>query len=247
MERPRLLLVAQITELEWRIKPLLEEWAEVASYDSPGVGDEPAAEPLDADAIVGRGLAEIDRRGWDRCVIAGDEFAGAIAVRIAAARPEAVAGLALGHACLSYSEDKHDSPVDAAVMAGFTQLLQTDYRSWARAFTQITRGSYDDETMELFLDRVPAPVALELEKLGTEMKEGHEPLLRGLRVPMLFAEHKDCIVFRREGYREAVQAFPEAHTVSTLEKPNCSPAFAQALRSFCDAIAAGADTTAARY
>ena len=42
MERPRLLLVPELTELEWVIKPLLEEWAEVASYDAPGVGDEPA-------------------------------------------------------------------------------------------------------------------------------------------------------------------------------------------------------------
>ena len=44
MERPRLLLVPMLTEVEWVIRPLLEEWAEVASYDAPGVGDEPAVE-----------------------------------------------------------------------------------------------------------------------------------------------------------------------------------------------------------
>jgi pimeloyl-ACP methyl ester carboxylesterase len=247
MERPRLLLVAQITELEWRIKPLLEEWADVAAYDAPGVGDEPAADPLDADAVVARGLVEIERRGWDRCVIAGDEFASPMAVRIAAARPEAVAGLALGHAVLNYAGDKHDSPVDAEVMAGFRQLLQTDYRSWARAFTQITQGDYDDETMERFIERVPAPVAQQLVVLASEMATGDfEPLLRELGKPMLLAEHHGCIVFRREGYREAVDAFPAAHTVSTTVKPNCSPEFAQALRTFCEATT-GAGTTAAKY
>ena len=41
MARPRLLLVAEFTELEWAIKPELEEWAEVLSFDPPGVGTEP--------------------------------------------------------------------------------------------------------------------------------------------------------------------------------------------------------------
>ena len=36
--RPRILLVPHFSELDWRIKPLLEEWAHVASFDAPGVG-----------------------------------------------------------------------------------------------------------------------------------------------------------------------------------------------------------------
>ena len=36
--RPRLLLVPSFTELEWGIRPELEEWAEVVSFDCPGVG-----------------------------------------------------------------------------------------------------------------------------------------------------------------------------------------------------------------
>lgn len=39
MTRPRILLVPNFTELEWLVKPRLEEWAEVASYDPPGVGE----------------------------------------------------------------------------------------------------------------------------------------------------------------------------------------------------------------
>jgi hypothetical protein len=44
--RPRLLLVPTVTEMEWPIKPQSESWADVASYDAPGVGDEPPPEAL---------------------------------------------------------------------------------------------------------------------------------------------------------------------------------------------------------
>src|SRR5215208_5051276 len=56
--RPCLLLVPAFTELQWTIKPLLEEWAEVASYDPPGVG----SEPLPKEAGLGPGMPEPDRR-----------------------------------------------------------------------------------------------------------------------------------------------------------------------------------------
>jgi hypothetical protein len=38
MPRLRILLVPHFSELDLRIKPLLEEWAQVASFDAPGVG-----------------------------------------------------------------------------------------------------------------------------------------------------------------------------------------------------------------
>jgi hypothetical protein len=40
VRKPRLLLVPAFTELQWMIKPELEEWADVAAYDPPGVGKE---------------------------------------------------------------------------------------------------------------------------------------------------------------------------------------------------------------
>lgn len=234
MSRPRLLLVPWITELEWRIKPLLEEWADVASYDCPGVGDEPSVGLLDANAIIDRGLAELDRLGWDSCVIVSDEFGTAIAVRIAEARPDVVQGMALGHACLSFSEEGADAPVSSDMMAGFNQLLETDYRAWVRAYTQITQGAYDEDTMRLFLERVPPAVCKEqsaaVDALTADVDV--ETALRKLQVPLLFAEHRDCLVFRREGFEQAAAAFPEAVTVSTHEKPSCSPEFAEMLRSF---------------
>ena len=46
MSRPRLLLVPSFTELKWGVLPLLEEWADVATFDMPGVGEQPADEEL---------------------------------------------------------------------------------------------------------------------------------------------------------------------------------------------------------
>lgn len=64
-------------------------------------------------------------------------------------------------------------------------------------------------------------------------------------VPMLLAKHEGCIMFTPEGYADAVAAFPAAHAVSTPDKPSASPAFAEALRSFCLATVdpAGITTT----
>jgi pimeloyl-ACP methyl ester carboxylesterase len=235
VDRPRLLLIPWITQLEWRITPLLEDWADVAAYDCPGVGDEPG-DPSDAGAIIARGVAELDRRGGDRWVIVSDEFANAIAVHIARERPDAVAAMALGHACLSYERGGDDAPVRAELMAGFDKLLDTDYRSWVRAYTQITQGAYDDTTMQGFLERVPPGVCQRhsgvVDALNEDIDIGAE--LRRLDVPLLFAQHRECLVFTPAGYDEARAAFPGAETVTTEEKPNCSPAFAHALRSFVE-------------
>src|SRR5687768_7295611 len=115
MERPRLLLVPEFTELEWTIRPQLEEWAEVAAYDGPGVGepvsdaelDRLATDPAHRRSLTARrGLEEIERRGWERCVVVGDSTSNLPACQIAAERPGAVTGMALGHACLSLEGGK---------------------------------------------------------------------------------------------------------------------------------------------
>jgi pimeloyl-ACP methyl ester carboxylesterase len=225
MSRPRLLLVPALCELEWRIKPLLEEWAEVASFDPPGVGSEPRSDARLTEAVCERGLVELDRRGWETCVVVADEFGTAAAAKLAADRPEALSGLALGHACLSYG----DHVVSEDVMAALTQIGKSDYRTYVRHLTQATRGAYDDELVERFLERVPFELAIAAPR--TEARIGD--WLRQAGVPLLLAEHRDCLVFSREGFHEAVAAFPDAPTLSTVEKPSASPEFAEALRSFC--------------
>src|SRR5881396_3675781 len=109
MTRTRLLLVPEFTELAWAIKPLLEEWADVLSYDPPGVGDEPLPTDiadigeLTRQVVVERGLEKLDEAGWRRFLLVADGWGIANAVGIATRRPQAVAGIALGHATLSFA------------------------------------------------------------------------------------------------------------------------------------------------
>src|SRR5918994_977395 len=130
MERPRLLLVPEFTELEWTIGPRLREWAEVALYDAPGVGAEAVSaeelEELVADEgkrrrlTAERGLEEISRRGWDRCVVVADSGGIPSAARLAHNRPDAVEALALGHACLSLEMEGARAPVNKEVCPRWT-------------------------------------------------------------------------------------------------------------------------------
>ena len=90
MAKHRLLLVPWLSALEWGIRPLLEEWADVASFDAPGVGDEPPPAEATREAIAKRGLEELDRLGWDRVTVVADEFGVGTAVALASERPEAI-------------------------------------------------------------------------------------------------------------------------------------------------------------
>ncbi len=248
-ERPRILLVPTITELEWLIRPLLEEWADVASYDPPGVGEEPASESPLFDAVAERGMAELDRRGWSRCVVVADEFGIGSALRIARAHPEVPQGLALGHACLSLRREGERAPLNGDVFDAFMQLMKVDYRTFVHQDLQIwdprrggggSRAFDREELAERWLERVPPErvrvladrIEAELDALGD-----FGPTLRELGVPMLFVEHEGCVAFTSEGYEDAVAAFPEARTLRLPVAPNASREFAEALREFCEAVA----------
>lgn len=231
---PRILLVPALTELEWEIKPQLEEWAEVASFDPPGVGDEPPAEYYNDDAIRDRGLAEIDRRGWEACVIAGDEYAAYTAVRVAAARPAVAQGLALGHACLSLRDSGERPTLNATVLEVFWKLLDSDYRAFARHLTQITQSAYGDELADRYIERVPQAVAKAYRQ--ARMDDAVEPTVRSLDIPLLLAKHEGCLAWTDEGFEDIVAAFPGAVTLSVTEKPSVSTEFARALRQFCERL-----------
>jgi hypothetical protein len=211
------------------------EWAEVASYDAPGVGDEPAPERYGLDSLISRGVAELDRLGWERCVLVGDEHGVFPAVGIAAARPDLIAGLALGHACLSYDLEGERAPVRGQMMSAMTQLAEMDYRSFARALTQLTQEGIDEETADEYIRRVPQEVTLGY--LPTLVREADkiqvESTLRDLDVPMLFAKHDGCLAWTDEGFEDAVAAFPQAMTFSNKQKPSASPEFVEALHELC--------------
>lgn len=236
MARPRLLLVPTATDIEWRIKPLLEEWAEVASFNAPGVAGEPEPDKLAPETVAARGVAEIEARGWDRCVVVGDEVGTASAVRLAGLRPEVIAGLALGHATLSFAGEGSRPAINAQVAEGLAQVARTDYRSYVRALSQATQGAYDEDFVQEYLKRVPKDLAsryIDLLLLRAEA-EDLEPILRSVDAPLLLVEHRECLMWTHEGYEDAVTAFPDAMTAAMDLKPSVNPEFAELLREFCE-------------
>ena len=234
MTRPRLLLIPTSSELEWAIRPQLEEWAEVLAFDPPGVGEEAPPERYDSAAVADLACVKLDQRGWDRCVVVGDEFAVAPAVLFATRRPEAVDGLALGHAALNFRSDTEPPAINAGVRSAFHQVTMLDDRTFMRHLTQITQGQIGDELAEAVLGRIPSGVAQEYLRASlAESGDWIEGALRKLDKRLLLAEHDPCLLFTTEGYAAAVAAFPDAMRVTCREKPNVSDRFAAALREFC--------------
>ena len=242
--RPQILLVPTWTELHWTIKPQLEEWADVASYDPPGVGVEPPAEGPLPEAIVARGVAEIERRDWNRCIVVGDDLGAVFAALIATAQRPRVVGLALGHACLEHRPDGERPTVNPEVADMSRRLIELDFRSFIRQDVAAWdprpehRIESADELVDQMVARVPPDFALKLLdelEAGIEDAGGSlEPFLRALDLPLLFAHHEGCIIFTPHGFGDAVAAFPEAATVSSHTSPCLSAEFAAALKRFAD-------------
>jgi pimeloyl-ACP methyl ester carboxylesterase len=248
---PRLLLVGSFTELEWGIRPALEEWAEVATFDAPGVGEEPLPAGLEIDstpvpellsrwrdAVAERGLAEVDRHGWDRFVLVTDAYGTPAAVRLAQRRPESVLGLAIGHASLSHGHEGDRAPTRAGILEAFGQLAKQGNRAFVRyGLAQMTRGGVSEEVAEEITQRFPDTklVTTVIDALHQEP----EPIgddLAALGLPLLLAKHEGCLGRTDEGFEDIVTAFGEAGTVICPEACSSSPAFADALRGFCETL-----------
>lgn len=237
--RPRLLLVPFLTELEWAIRPELEEWAEVATFDMPGVGAEPPVEQLTRQAIVDHALAEVDRRGWDSFIVACDGSALPTAVYVAHARREAVEAMAIGHARLVNRLHGDRPTLNSEVAAAFNRLANTDYSQFVRhGLTQMTQGSFGDELAERMLERIPIDIGREGYRMNFYDDEPFGHLIRELDAPLLFAKHEPCLISTDHGFEDALAAFPEARSVIVEQAPCVSPDFARALRELCEEVAA---------
>jgi pimeloyl-ACP methyl ester carboxylesterase len=246
-DRPRILLIPSLTELEWIIRPRLDEWADVASYDAPGVGAEPAAEGSPFQARADRGVAELDRRGWDRAVVVGDELGSLAAMLLARDRPGAVRGLALGHPIVSFDMTSERRSLNGAVVDAHHQLAETSQRAFVREQFRSWIGlqgepaTEADPLVEEFLARVPHGAARAFygdilhnaEAYAAEIQVAREQLPR---LPTLLVEHEDCMMFTREGFEDAAAAMPEAETAATHAKPSVDPAFAEKLRAFVERL-----------
>jgi pimeloyl-ACP methyl ester carboxylesterase len=249
---PRLLLVSSFTELEWGIRPSLEEWAEVAAFDMPGVGEEPLPADFEIDPIrvpellsrwrdVGarRGLTHVDRHGWDRFVVVTDSHGSPTAVRLAGMRREAVLGLAIGHASLSHGSKGDRAPMRSGVWQAMAQLAAHGSEGFVRyGIAQMTRGGVSEEIADQMLERFPDMelVSAMVEALGRNPEPIGEDLA-ALGLPLLLAKHEGCLGRTDEGFEDIVAAFPDARTVSCPEACSSSPAFAEAIRELCDEVA----------
>jgi pimeloyl-ACP methyl ester carboxylesterase len=246
--RPRLLLVPQFTELEWTIRHQLAEWADVASYDPPSVGDEPIS-PAEVEGVrdgsirfrdlfVQRALMEIDRQGWDRYFLVADAWANATAAMIALQRPGAVRGMALGHASVTYDMDGERPAVNKEIFAAMRQFLSQDHREFIRhGMVQMTQGSVDDELAGKMIDRFPPGEWLEM--VWDSLGAGDEPIgemLQEYGGPLLLAQHVGCLSFSEEGFEDAVAALLDARTIRVSRAAGGSPEFAGALRDFCESL-----------
>jgi hypothetical protein len=245
VERPRLLLIPEFSELEWTILPQLEEWAEVASYDAPGVGDDAVSDAeldrLASDGthrralIAARGLEEASRRGWDRFVVVSDSGGNLPACRLASKKPEAIAGMVLGHACLTLDSEGERAPINTEVEAAMNQLANQDREKFVQhALTQVTGGAYDAELAARILERVPIKLLV-----GAWFQGGDEPvdeLIGDLDLQLLLVKHQGCLMYTDEGFEDAAAAFPRAATASVEDKPSVSEEFAERLREFCESI-----------
>jgi hypothetical protein len=236
--RPRLLLVPSISELEWaKVRPLLEEWADVASYDLPGFGEEGSAGRLDLDMSISRGVGELERRKWSEAVIVGDQFGSGLAVLVASAWQGRIRGLALGHACLNYRRDGPRPAISVAVADFQLQLARAGFRAAEQMFVQGLEVTYGAEVAA----RIRARLTPEFMREFAEFLLSHEhidlePDLRALGVPLLLVEHRDCPLWTAEGYEDAVAAFPSAQAAQTGDNPASSSEFAAALRAFAETV-----------
>ncbi len=250
--RPRLLLVPSFTELEWGIRPSLQEWADVATFDAPGIGDNEIPFEVELDpsrggellsrwreAAVQIGLEAVDRRGWERFVVVTDSWGAPTAVRIARMRRDAVLGVALGHAALSHSTEGERAPERASISAALIQLARQGSDAFVRyGIAQMTRGGIDEDTAQKMVERFPDMelVTATLEALR-EQPEPIEDELREINAPLLLAKHEGCLSSTDEGFEDIVKAFPKAETAVCPEMCASSPTFAEALRQFCERLA----------
>lgn len=234
MPRPRILLVPEFTELTWTIKPALEEWADVASFDPPGIGAEPGT--VGRESVIRRGLRMLDELGWEEYFLAADFWGNASAIAIAADRPAAVRGLALGHATLSFRRAGARPPINAEVHAALSQLILQDAESFIRhGIVQATQGSVDEELAGRMVERFPKDsMEAGWDALTEELDFEEEFRSLAVDTPLLLGRHHECLMSTEEGFEDAAVAFPDALTVITPQACCAAPDFAVSMRALCD-------------
>ena len=165
----------------------------------------------------------------------GDSHGLPTALRVARRRPEAVAGLALGHASLSNSTVGERPPMRAGVWDALIELARQGNEALVRhGIAQMTRGGVSDELAEQMIERFPKMevVTRVLEAIRNEPEPIGEEL-SCVDVPLLLAKHDGCLAHTDEGFDDIVATFPAAKVAICPETCTASPTFASALEHFC--------------
>ena len=121
------------------------------------------------------------------------------------------------------------------------QLAKTGGEAFVRyGIAQMTRGGVSEDLGAQMVARFPDTglVTAMVKALGQEAEPIGDDLAE-LGMPLLFAKHEGCLGRTDEGWEDAVAAFPDATTVICPEQCSSSPAYAQALRAFCDELPIG--------
>jgi hypothetical protein len=231
VSKPRLLYVPVSAGREADAVAALADWADVASFDAPGVGANRDLELRGVAGVVDAGRARLDELGWDACGIVCDSHAQAAGIGLALAEPERVTGIFIGHAASRYTVRGPRPALNPSVRDVAQRLLETDYRAFARAVTQMTRGLLDEAQVDAWVAEVPHPVARDI--FAELMQEEPELVSRlaGSDLAIVLGRHKDCVIWAPEAFADACADVPDATTVSCAScYATQDPAFLEAVR-----------------
>ena len=229
--RARVLYVPIFAAFEaGQLAEAVADWADVESYDTPGCGTRRGEPPTGVEEVAAAGAARLDELGWETCVAVCDSHAQGAGAELARRDPR-VKGLGMGHASLRYEIDEPRPSLSPAVHSAAAQLLDSDYRSFAHAVTQMTQGAFGEEWIGPFLEEVPPEVARE--RLSALPGQELASRLRGEEVELLLARHVDCVLWLPEGFEDAMRELPEATGVDCETVPLSDPVFHAALRELC--------------
>jgi pimeloyl-ACP methyl ester carboxylesterase len=213
------------------------DWAEVESCDSPGAGGSRGTDPCGVRGVVEAALTRLDELGWESYGVIGDSHGQAAAIEVALARPERVTGVFISHAAARYELSGDRPAMTPAVHDAAQQLLETDYRSFARAVTQLTLGLADDEWMERWLAEVPQHVAKSI--LG-DLRDRTPELVARLAeadLPVVLGQHKGCLMWTPESFADACAAVPNARVIRCEGIPVQEAPFLDAVRELASRVA----------
>lgn len=200
------------------------------SFDTPGCGERRGEPPSGIEGIAAAGAERLDELGWDSCVAVCDSHSQGAGAELALRDPRVI-GLGIGHAALRYDVDGPRPALSPGVHSGAAQLLETDYRAFVHAITQMTQGALGDEWVAPFLEQVPPEVARDgLSQLPDQELASR---LTGVEIELLIARHLDCVLWVPERFDDVVEALPGATAIDCHDVPLADPAFHGALRELC--------------